>query len=108
MNSISSYGPAGRAAYTRSTTPSSNPARTHPTPDPDSASDAKQTSQTQSARESPSASASTDGDLTAQEQQMIQNNFPERPELSMRLYGPSRGAETVNPGTVGSRLDVRG
>jgi hypothetical protein len=108
MNSIQSYGPAGRAAYTRSTSPSSDPARTPSTPDSDAAPGTQQTSEAQQARETQSPSASADGDLTAQEQQMIENNFPERPELSMRLYGRSRGTETVNPGSVGSRLDVRG
>jgi hypothetical protein len=47
-------------------------------------------------------------DLTVQERQMIEKTFPEKPELSMRLYGRSRGTQTVNPDAVGSRLDVRG
>lgn len=46
--------------------------------------------------------------LSAEEQQMIDRYFPETPSLSMRLYGPGRTAQTLQPNALGSRLDLRG
>lgn len=46
--------------------------------------------------------------LSAAEQEMIQQKFPDDPDLSMRLYGRNRSAEQVNPGALGQNLDVRG
>ncbi len=63
----------------------------------------QQTAQAASAKPAQEA-----GDLSAPERQMISQQFPETPDLSMRLYGPSRTAETVRPDAVGSRLDVQG
>ncbi len=112
MNPINTYGPSGLGAYTPSpaSTPDPNPAeetsRTQPSrtetssPAPESAAP--------SASESASVQNASADALTAQEQQMIDKTFPEKPELSMRLYGRSRGTQTVNPDAVGSRLDVRG
>ena len=55
----------------------------------------------------PPAPSAADG-LSTVEQQMIDRYFPASETLSMRLYGANRGAETINPGAVGSHLDVRG
>jgi hypothetical protein len=46
--------------------------------------------------------------LSTDEQQMIQQYFPESPQLTLRLYGPNRNAQTLHPDALGSRLDVRG
>ena len=109
-SSVNPYRQAGRAAYTRSTNPSQEAARTQ-------RSSQQQPTQEQSAAAASKSSAKTNGlqkakagpeALTAQEQQMIDQTFPEKPELSMRLYGRSRGTQTVNPGALGSRLDVQG
>jgi len=48
------------------------------------------------------------GELTMAEQRMILREFPEDPDLSLRLYGPNRDAQTINPGAVGNQLDVQG
>lgn len=54
---------------------------------------------------SPSGDAGT---LTPAEQRMILREFPEDPNLSLRLYGPNRDAQTINPSAVGNQLDVQG
>jgi hypothetical protein len=41
------------------------------------------------------------------EQQRIQRAFPDQPALSMKLYGRT-DAQTIAPGSLGSRLDLRG
>ena len=46
--------------------------------------------------------------LSPVEQQMIDRYFPTSETITMRLYGANRSAETINPGAVGSHLDVRG
>ena len=46
--------------------------------------------------------------LSPVEQQMIDRYFPTSETIPMRLYGANRSAETINPGAVGSHLDVRG
>lgn len=46
--------------------------------------------------------------LSTDEQQMIQQYFPESPQLALRLYGPNRTTRTLQPDALGSRLDVRG
>ncbi len=46
--------------------------------------------------------------LSLVEQQMIDRYFPTSEAMTMRLYGANQGAETINPGAVGSHLDVRG
>lgn len=111
MNTINTYGPAGRGAYTRSPspTPETNPAPEPSRPQPSSpAQEPAAPSAPESASESASMQNANADDLTVQERQMIEKTFPEKPELSMRLYGRSRGTQTVNPDAVGSRLDVRG
>lgn len=98
---------AGHAAYSRHTTPSQETpsqeaAQSPSTPESES---------TDSTNEPPSDTAlqeGTDGTLTSQEQEMIEENFPEDPELSMRLYGRGQNTETVNPDAVGRNLDVTG
>lgn len=55
----------------------------------------------------PASSGAAQG-LSRDEQHMISRYFPERPELSMRLYGPDQHARTVQPDALGSRLDVSG
>jgi len=46
--------------------------------------------------------------LSSVEQQMIDRYFPTSETITMRLYGANRSAETINPGAVGSHLDVQG
>lgn len=53
------------------------------------------------------AQAAAEG-LSAAEQQMIDRYFPASSDLSMRLYGPGRNEQTINPGAVGRHLDVSG
>ncbi len=48
------------------------------------------------------------GDLSGPERQMIARYFPASDALSLRLYGPDRGARTLTPTAVGARLDVQG
>lgn len=47
-------------------------------------------------------------DLSTAERRMILRAFPEDPDLSLRLYGPNRDAQTVNPSAVGGQIDVHG
>lgn len=47
-------------------------------------------------------------ELTTAEQRMILREFPEDPDLSLRLYGPNRDAQTINPSALGNQLDVQG
>lgn len=49
-----------------------------------------------------------EGGLTAQEENMIEESFPEDPELSMRLYGRGRDTETVRGRAIGENIDVTG
>lgn len=51
--------------------------------------------------------ADVDG-LTPVEQQMINRYFPKSESMTLRLYSANRNAQTINPGAVGTRLDVRG
>lgn len=100
---------AGRAAYQRNTraTQKNTPAQ----PSSNKKAAATPASQTSKPVQKASTEASVqkaEGALTAQEQRVIEKQFPEAPELSMRLYGQSRGTETINPGAVGGRLDVTG
>lgn len=46
--------------------------------------------------------------LTPDEQQLIYRYFPESPSLQLRLYKPDMSADKVDPGSVGSRVDIRG
>ena len=46
--------------------------------------------------------------LSNEEQQMIYRYFPESPSLDLRLYKQDRSPDKVDPGSVGSRVDVRG
>ena len=46
--------------------------------------------------------------LTPDEQQLIYRYFPESPSLNMRLYKPDMSTNKVDPGSVGSRVDIRG
>lgn len=46
--------------------------------------------------------------LSAAEREMIERKFPSNPDLSMRLYGPNRDTQTVNPSVLGNNLDMRG
>ena len=53
------------------------------------------------------ASAVPGPPLSPEEQQMIAREFPPRPALSLRLYGPGSDSRTVTPRALGSRLDLR-
>ncbi len=46
--------------------------------------------------------------LSLPEWQMIQRYFPPSEKLALRLYGPDRSTHTLQPGAIGSQLDVRG
>lgn len=46
--------------------------------------------------------------LTAGETQMINRYFPASETMSLRLYGANRSTQTLNPGAVGTRLDISG
>lgn len=46
--------------------------------------------------------------LTQDEQQLIYRYFPESPSLELRLYKPDMSTDKVDPGSVGSRVDLRG
>lgn len=55
-----------------------------------------------------SSPPSDTSELTTAEQRMILRAFPKDPNLSLRLYGPNRDAQTINPSAVGNQLDVQG
>ena len=59
------------------------------------------------AAHSASAPAPLEG-LSRAEQQMIHRYFPEAPGLELRLYKPDLSTNKVDPGSVGSRVDLRG
>ncbi|MEM1042277.1 MAG: hypothetical protein AAGI91_06555 [Bacteroidota bacterium] len=84
------------AAYTRVQTP---PAQAAPPAPPGEA---------KAATEAPPAAGTParTGGLSIAEQQMIDRYFPPRPEMTLRLYGPGREAQTVSPGALGGRLDL--
>ena len=88
---------ASQAASSKSSSVSAQPAKASRASQPPAATSA-----------APLGAAAKASTLTEPEQQMIARQFPDAPELSMRLYGPGRGAETIRPGAVGSRLDVQG
>lgn len=46
--------------------------------------------------------------LSMDEQQMIYRYFPESPNLELRLYKQDMSTDKVIPGSVGSRVDIRG
>lgn len=46
--------------------------------------------------------------LSADEQQLIYRYFPESPSLKLRLYKQDMSADKVDPGSVGSRVDIHG
>ena len=52
--------------------------------------------------------SSTIPGLSLDEQQMIYRYFPESPSLALRLYKPDMSTNKVDPGSVGSRVDLRG
>ena len=47
-------------------------------------------------------------DLSPEEARMISQHFPSAPQMTLRLYGPGRQAQALNPNGVGSRLDIKG
>ncbi|MEF8816890.1 MAG: hypothetical protein V5A20_02245 [Salinibacter sp.] len=106
MNTIGSSA-AGRAAYTQGVNPSQESSGAASSPEK-SASSPEKSSETQQATGPSEAQDASDDTLTTQEREAISENFPEDPELSMRLYGRGRGAQTVNPNAVGGNLDVTG
>jgi hypothetical protein len=102
MNSVHSSHAAGHAAYARGSSSSQEASSS-----PSSSEEAKKTNSGAEAQDT-ALEKTSKSDLTAQEEKMIEENFPEDPELSMRLYGRGRGTETVASNTVGSNLDVTG
>jgi hypothetical protein len=63
---------------------------------------------TRSAGNRDGASPRSSDSLSTAERRMILRAFPENPDLSLRLYGPNRDAQTINPSAVGNQLDVQG
>jgi len=106
MNTIGSSA-AGRAAYTQGVNPSQESSDAASSPEK-SASGAEKSSETKQASGPAEVQDVSEDALTTQEREAIEENFPEDPELSMRLYGRGRGAQTVNPNAVGGNLDVTG
>lgn len=106
MNTIGSSA-AGRAAYTQDVNPSQESPDAASDPEK-SASGAEKSSEAQQASGPEKVQDASEDTLTTREREAIEENFPEDPELSMRLYGRGRGAQTVNPNSVGSNLDVTG
>lgn len=106
MNTIGSSA-AGRAAYTQNVNPSQESSDAAPGPEK-SASGAEKSSEAQGAPDPAPVQDASEDTLTTQERKAIAENFPEDPELSMRLYGRGRDAQTVNPNAVGGNLDVTG
>ena len=90
---------AGHAAYTRNSPRQNGAASSAEKPSESGPSSGPEESRLQNTDEE---------GLTAQEQKMIEQNFPEDPELSMRLYGRGRDAETVRGRAIGDNIDVTG
>lgn len=107
MNTIGSSA-AGRAAYTQNVNPSQESSGAASGPEK-SASGPEKSSEAQQAPNETAAAQDKNADtLTTQERKAIAENFPDDPELSMRLYGRGRDAQTVNPDARGGNLDVTG
>lgn len=92
---------AGSAAYTRSSSSRK---------DAESTASSEESGETASGAEPEETvfQKTSETDLSAQEQRMIEKQFPEDPELSMRLYGQQRDARTVRGRAVGENIDVVG
>ena len=54
------------------------------------------------------AAQTTAQDLSRAEQQLINRYFPASEAMTLRVYGANRNAQTINPGALGSRLDLKG
>jgi len=102
MSSITPTHAAGQAAYTGDATSSQGPSESS---SPSQSAEAKQA---RAPSNDGSAEKPADDPLTTEERKAIKENFPEDPELSMRLYGRGRGTETVSPGGLGENLDITG
>lgn len=63
---------------------------------------------TAAAKPMAASSPSVTPGLQQDEQQMIARYFPGSSEMTMRLYGPGRGTQTVHPGALGRHLDLQG
>ena len=46
--------------------------------------------------------------ITSAEQEMIEQFFPPVKDIAIRVYGPERGQETLNPAGKGKKLDIQG
>jgi hypothetical protein len=104
MSSVYSSYAAGRAAYARGPSASEKASSAESPSAPDDTQEAPSGSQPQDTALDKTAPSN----LTTQEQQMIEERFPEDPELSMRLYGRGRDAQTVRSNSLGGNLDVTG
>lgn len=70
---------------------------------------APQTAEAQTSEPSGTATPpSGAGGLEPAEQEMINHYFPTSRAMSMRLYGPNGQSHTVNPGALGTRMDLQG
>lgn len=104
-NNIGSFHSGRFNPYQRINTPSENTSDKAPTP-PDQT-EAAQSTEAAKKPDAPESAASVQ-ELSAAEREMIQQKFPQDPDLSMRLYGPNRSTQQVNPGVLGQNLDVSG
>ena len=57
---------------------------------------------------SPTGQASRPEGVTQEEWAWIQRHFPPSEKMTLRLYGPNRTLQTLRPGGLGTRLDVKG
>lgn len=71
---------------------------------PEAAPESKPAAKPEAARTTPQT-ASADAALSHDEAAMIDRYFPAEPKTTLRLYGRS-GAHTVQPSSLGSRLDL--
>lgn len=60
------------------------------------------------AQASRSAAGAAPSGLSTAERQMIDRYFPPSETMTLRLYGPGHGTRTLDPGSIGSRLDLQG
>ncbi len=62
----------------------------------------------QTPSEPPAAQHARPEGVTQEEWTWIQRHFPPSEKMMFRLYGPNRTLQTLQPGGLGTRLDVKG
>ncbi|SHL01775.1 hypothetical protein [Rhodothermus profundi] len=81
------------------------------TPEPNAAQrpDASPSPPRSKAQPAPSAPQETRPEgVTRDEWAWIQRHFPPSEKMTLRLYGPNRSLQTLQPGGLGMQLDVKG